>query len=198
MDVVMTDELQQSAPESQHEKPSVAPEVIAPHSQQSNKSLWVILAVAIGLVCCCSVICLVAIGLGGLGTFGAIATEKAPIESVLGSYMKYMDAKDAKSAYALLSPRAQRQIPLSKVEELLEGNNYVVFEGYQSLSVGNLNISAAANTNPDVPQGTVANVTGTIKFKGGFQGTFTGVLEKVDGKWQIDSMYVVVPPDKVK
>jgi hypothetical protein len=124
--------------------------------------------------------------------------EKAPVESVLDLYMKAMDAKDAKGAYALLSPRAQRQIPLSKVEDLLKGNNYVIFEGYQSLLVGNFNVSAVANTNPNVPQGTVANVTGTIKFEGGFQGTFTGVLEKVDGKWQIDSMYVVVPPSKVK
>lgn len=192
----MTDELQQSAPESQHENPSVLPDVVSLPPQKSNTNLWILLAVAISILCCC-IICIAAIALGGLG-IGSIAMEKAPIESVLGSYMNYMDAKDAKSAYALFSPRAQRQFSLAKLQELLEGNNYVIFEGYQSLSVANLNISAAANINPDVPQGTVANVTGTVKYEGGFQGTFSGVLEKVDGKWQLHNINVTVPPSKIK
>jgi len=54
-----------------------------------------------------------------------------------------MANKDAENAYALFSPRAQRQIPISKIQELLDGKNYFLFEGYQSLSVSNPNISAA-------------------------------------------------------
>ena len=81
---------------------------------------------------------------------------------------------------------------------MLEGNNYFLFEGYQSLEVGNLNISATANANPDLPQGTVATVTGAITFEGDIQGTFNGVLEKVDDQWMIDSIYVTVRPNKIK
>jgi hypothetical protein len=134
--------------------------------------------------------------------FGAsmfkVYTEKAPVESVLDAYMRHMANKDADSAYALFSPRAQRQIPISEVQEMLEGNNYFLFEGYQSLSMTNLNISAAANTNPDLPQGTVAEVTGVITYEGDIQGSFNGVLEKVGDEWMIDGIYVTVPPSKIK
>lgn len=194
----MTEELQQSVPEFGQEKPPVLPASISyTHPQESNKNLLILLAVAISILCCCSIICIAAVGLGGLG-MGSVLKERAPVEAVLDSYMKYMDAKDAKSAYELFSPRAQRQFSSSKVEELLEGNNYVIFEGYQSLSVADLKISAAANTNPNMPQGTVATVTGTILYEGGIQGSFNGTLEKVNGKWQLHSINVTVPPSKIK
>jgi hypothetical protein len=193
----MTDELQQSSTEHQQENTPVSSDVISSLPQKSNKNLWVIVGIAIAVLCCCSIICIVAIGLGVVGG-SKVAAEKAPIESVLDSYMKYMAAKDFESAYALFSPRAQRQFPISKIKELLDGNNYMVFEGYQSLSVNNLNISAAANTNPNIPQGTVAKVTGTVTYEGGIQGTFNGTLEKVNEKWQIDGIFVNVPPSKFK
>jgi hypothetical protein len=41
-------------------------------------------------------------------------------------------------------------------------------------------------------------VTGTIVFEGEIQGSFNGVLEKVDDEWMIDGMYVTVPPSKIK
>ncbi len=127
-----------------------------------------------------------------------VYTERAPVEAVLDRYMRYMAAKDAESAYALFSPRAQRQIPISKLHEMLEGKNYVVFEGYRSLSIEQINISMVANTNPDVPQGLVANVKGVILYADGFQGSFEATLEKVDGEWMIDGIFVVVPPEKIK
>ena len=192
----MTDDLQQTP--SQQEVQST-PQEAAPlpsEPQKSNKNIWIIVGVgvAIAAFCLCSIGCVTLFGT----SMYKIYTEKAPVESVLDSYMRHMANKDAESAYTLFSPRAQRQIPISDIEEMLEGNNYFLFEGYQSLSVTNLNISASANTNPDLPQGTVANVTGTIMFEGDIQGNFNGVLEKVDGKWMIDGMYVTVPPNKIK
>ena len=142
----------------------------------------------------CSIVC---VALFGTNVYN-VYIEKAPVDFVLDDYMRYMANRDAESAYALMSPRSQRQIPISKIQELLQGNNYFLFEGYQSLSVSNIYISAVANTNPDIPQGTVAKVTGVIHFEGSVQGSFNGTLEKVDGKWMIDGMHVSVPPDKIK
>ncbi|MBN2003569.1 MAG: hypothetical protein JXA21_09460 [Anaerolineae bacterium] len=173
--------------------PSVMPGTNASPPAKSKKVLWVILALVVGVSCLASVICFATFGYGLVKT----AREKAPVESVLDSYMQAMADKDIESAYALFSPRAQRQIPLSKLQELIEGNNYVVFEGYQSLSVQTLNIKAVANTNPDVPQGTVAEVTGIVAYDHDVQGKFTGTLEKVDDVWQLDAIYITVPPSKL-
>ena len=142
----------------------------------------------------CSVVCIVLAALG----LNKINSEQAPVISVLDSYMKFMVEKDFESAYALFSPRAQRKFPLSKLEEMLEGNNYIIFDGYKSLELNNLNVSADLNTNPDLPQGTVARVTGTLTYEEGIQGSFESILEKVDGNWQLDGMFITVPPSKIK
>ncbi len=192
----MTDESQEVSLQ-QENQPISQPQVsdsISTQPQKSNKKTWVIVGIVIAVLCLCSIICVAVFGT----SMYKVYTEKAPVESVLDAYMRHMANKDAESAYALFSPRAQRQIPISKLQEMLEGNNYILFEGYQSLSVSNLNISASANTNPDLPQGTVAKVTGVIIFEGNIQGSFNGVLEKVDGEWMIDGMYITVPPDKIK
>lgn len=190
----MTDELQQITP-PQDNQPE--PQVLnsAPlQPQKSNRNIWIIVGIAITVVCLCSVACLAIFGTSMFKVF----QEKEPVETVLDAYMRHMANKDTESAYALFSPRAQRQIPIFELENLLEGNNYILFEGYQSTSVSNLNISASENTNPDLPQGTVANVTGILMFEGNIQGSFEAILEKVDGKWMIDGMYITVPPDKIK
>jgi hypothetical protein len=140
----------------------------------------------------CSFLCIALIATG----VGKILVEQAPVELILDTFMKDMEAKDVESAYTLFSPRSQRQTPITEVEKLIEGNNYAIFEGYQSLTVQNLNLTAAANTNPDMPQGTVANVTGTVSYEGGFTGTFNAVLEKVDGEWKLFNINITVPPDK--
>ncbi len=155
---------------------------------KENKNRWTIVVVVIAVICICSVIC--------LALAGASMVERVPVESVLDAFMKDMVAKDIESAYALFSPRAQRQIPIDEVQKLIDGNNYILFEGYQNLSVQSLNFAASVNTNPDLPQGAVANVNGFIEYSDSFTGNFTATLEKVDGKWMIDSINITVPPDK--
>lgn len=81
---------------------------------------------------------------------------------------------------------------------MLEGNNYFLFEGYQSLSVTNINISAVANTNPDTPQGTVAKVNGVISNEGDIQDMYNGILGKVDDEWILDGIHVTVPLTKIE
>lgn len=198
----MTDELPQASEQQDNqENQPVLPQSQTPisittpsQSQKSNKNIWLIVGIVVAFICLCSILCIVVFGT----SMYKVYTEKAPVEAVLDTYMRDMANKDAESAYALFSPRAQRQIPISKVQELLEGNNYIIFEGYKSLSVSNLNISAVANTNPNIPQGTVAKVTGVVIYDDGIQGTFNGVLEKVGDKWMIDGIHVTVPPSKIK
>lgn len=127
-----------------------------------------------------------------------VNSEKAPIVLVLDPYMRAMTNQDPDIAYVLFSPRAQRQIPISDLQEMLEGNNYFLFEGYQSLSVTNINISAVANTNPDTPQGTVAKVNGVISNEGDIQSTYNGIQEKVGDEWILDGIHVTVPLTKIE
>ena len=190
----MTEELKQKSIQQEvlsNLQVSVPPPV---QPQKSNKKVWLLGGAAVLVLCLCTIACFAIFG----ASMYKIYTEKAPVEAVLHDYMRYMANKDAESAYALFSHRAQRQIPISEIQKLLEGNNYIVFEGYLSLSVSNLNISAVANANPNTPQGTVAKVSGVINFEGGITGSFNGTLEKVDGTWMIDGMYIVVPPEKIK
>jgi hypothetical protein len=190
----MRDESQQLLPESQPENPPNTPIIISSPPRKSRRKIWLIGGIVCGTLCLFSIICFAIFAL----IKGNVNDEKAPVESVIDSYMKFMSARDFENAYALFSPRAHRTVPISKIQELVEGNNYLIFEGYQSLSIRNLGISTVAITNPDLPQGTVANVTGTITYEDGIQGSFNCILEKVDEKWQIDGVYVTVPPSKIK
>lgn len=61
--------------------------VISPQLQKNSRILWVVIGVAIGLVCCCSVICLVAFAFG-VGVIANTATEVTPTESVSPSVIK--------------------------------------------------------------------------------------------------------------
>jgi hypothetical protein len=191
----MIEESMQPSSPQENPTPQVPPPPNSiPRTQKSNKNAWIIIGLGTAVICLCSVVCIAVFGL----SLFKINAEREPVATVLDAYMQHMSNKDADAAYALFSPRAQRQIPISKFEELLEGNNYILFDGYQSLSVTNINISAAANTNPDLPQGTVAKVTGVITFEGNIQGSFNGVLEKVGNQWMMDGMHISVPPGKFK
>jgi hypothetical protein len=188
----MTDEVQQAL--LQQDVPS-EPQISTPQPakpQKSSKNIWIIVGIVVGVLCLCMVACAALFGT----SMYKVYIEKAPVEGVLDTFMQNMVAKDVESAYALFAPRVQRQIPIDEVQEMIEGNNYVLFDGYQSLTVQNLNIGGSVNTNPDVPQGTLANVDGFIEYSGNFTGRFTATLEKVDGTWMIDRIDITVPPDK--
>lgn len=188
----MTNEPEELTPEPKAEKPVIEPNVVVPAANTSNKNIWITLGIIVALLCLCSVLCL---ALGATGV-GKIMVEKAPIETVLSTFMEDMEAKDVESAYALFSPRSQRQTPISDLEKMLQGNNYFLFEGYQSLSIQNINLTATANMDPDLPQGMVATVDGIISYEDSFTGQFYAVLEKVNGIWKIYNININVPPDK--
>jgi hypothetical protein len=159
---------------------------------RSNKQLWIILGIAFSFTCLCSILCTALVATGAY----RVIIERTPITTVLDTFMTYMLVKEPENAYALFSPRAQRQVSLADLEDMITGNNYVLFDGYQSLSIDHFTMSATANTNPDLPQGTTANVNGTVTYKGGFTGQLIAVLEKVDGSWRLHKIHVTVSPDK--
>ena len=162
--------------------------------QKSRKKLWITLGIVAGVLALCGFLC---VGLVGTSMI-KVWKERGPVTNVLDGFMKQMVSRNVDEAYALFSPRSQRRTPKAGLEDMLRGNNWALFEGYQKVTVQNLNVSATANTNQDFPQGMVANVTGVINYEGDFTEEIQAVLEKVDGQWRIHSVHVTVPPNKVK
>lgn len=124
--------------------------------------------------------------------------ERGPIEKVVGNFMNAMEDRDTENAYLLYSPRAQRQVPIEDLQELLEGNNYFLFKDYESVSIANININLVANANPDLPQGTIAIVNGKVTYENGSTGQFEAILEEVEGEWKLDAIKITIPPNKVQ
>jgi hypothetical protein len=188
----MTDELQQvSSPQEIPSEPKISTSPPL-QPQKSKKNIWIILGIALGVLCLCSIACIAVFGT----SMYKVSIEKPPVEALLNTFMQDMVAKDVEGAYALFAPRVQRQISIDDVQEMIEGNNYILFDGYQSLTVQNLNLGGSVNTNPDVPQGTIARVNGFIEYSGSFTGSFSAMLEKVDDTWMIDRIDITVPPEK--
>ena len=155
--------------------------------------LIILLAVLGGALVLCG-----ALAVFGVGSSMYISvTEKDDVKLVLDLYMQRMAAKDTGGACALFSSRSRRQMPASELEKLLDGAHYAVFDGYRSLEVDNMNVQQSVNTDPNVPQGTLAMVDGKITYADGFNGTFQGLLEKEAGRWTLSNINIVVPPNKI-
>lgn len=186
----MTDNQQFPSPVSQSAYPPAAYGNFPPPQKKSANKIWVWVVIVLGVFCvCCAGLCIAGFAL----LVRSDIVERGPVSSVLDSYMKFMDAKDVASAYALFSPHSQSQFPISNLQALVEGNNYLVFEGYQGLSFTSFVISFGIYTNTNQPQGEYAKVAGTISYQGGFQGMFNGTLEKVGGKWKLYVISVTAP-----
>jgi hypothetical protein len=193
----MTDEPLQPLPEPLQPSPEPIqpaleskPENVPPPPKKSRRKIWLYVAIGLGSICLlCAIISYV--------IYTTVMAEKAPIELVLNAYMKSMDAKDAQGAFAQFSTRTKRTLQISQLQDMLL-NYYGVFESYQSLSVENIRISHPFNTNPNLPQGTVAEVSGTTIYKDNIQGDFTATLEKENGQWLIATIKNNVPMSKIK
>jgi len=151
----------------------------------------IIWALGIGLGVC------LAVGVGLLvSKISEAGAQKGEVEQIIDHFMCAMANKDVDAAYALFVTRYREQTPLSNFEEMLEGNNYVLFEGYQHVEVTYLYLATAMNTDPNRPQGKVIEAKGTILYEGGLAGSFTATLEKENDVWKLFGIYVTVPPEK--
>lgn len=160
----------------------------------SRRTLFIILGVLAGFVVAC--------GLGVVLLFGSVfltvKNTSSDVEPVLEQFMQTMEQRDADAAYALFSQRAQRQIGIENVEALLTEVNYPLFEGYQSLTITNVNVSTRATTNQNEPQGVVATVSGKVQYQCGIEGSFEATLEQNNDEWWIHLFNVTVPPEKLQ
>jgi len=188
----MTDEIKEPVTELIIEPSTTQPESINPAPKKSKKTVWIIAGVILVGICICLILCIAVFASGT----GSVAKEQKPIMSVLDTFMKEMEAKNGENAYSLFSPRAQKQTPITDLEKMYEGNNFLLFENYVGLTIQNLNLTAAANIDPNLPQGNVANVAAIINYSDGFTGELTATLEKVDGNWKIHYVHVTIPPNK--
>lgn len=162
--------------------------------KKSRRTLWLVLGgVVIG-----AILVLAACGILGFNAVRQLGTAQTQIEQVLDEFMRDMESRDFEAAYALFSARSRRQAPITDIQKMGDGNNYVLFEGYEGLDVQNINVSATVQTDPNLPQGTVARVSGTTRYGSEFQGTFNGILEQEQGNWRIYNINLTVPPDKFK
>lgn len=163
--------------------------------RRRRKTIIVVaIAAALGLCLC---VCVVAGGWSMLTGIIRGALERDDVTAVIDEFMREMEEEDAAAAYALFSTRAQAQMPQSGLEEQLEGSNSVLWEGYESAELTQFAINMAFSTNPDAPQGTVAQVSGTVTYQEGVRGSFTAVLEEEGEEWRLHSINVTVPPSKI-
>jgi len=166
----------------------------APQNKKPRKVLIISAIVAAVIICLCLTTCLI---MFGRNAYMAI-TERDEIHEVLHLYMELMKNHAPKQAYELFSSRVKRVDGIyEELEKMTQGANATLFEGYQEIEMRNINITTTANTNQDLPQGQVANVSGVIHYDDGFDGTFTAVLELEEDAWKIYYINVTVPPEKI-
>ncbi|HSJ53426.1 MAG TPA: hypothetical protein VLC52_06725 [Anaerolineae bacterium] len=170
---------------------TVSAQVSQVPGKRSRRKAIVISSVVVGL-------CLVLTLCGGLFLGGnvMVALERDDVERSLHQFMLAMARKNTNAAYALFCEQAQETVPLSKLQEMVEGNNHVLFDRYDSLEVRSLNIGPALSSNPKMPQGIVARAAGETRYTDGSVGNFQAVLQRVNGEWKLAGINVTVPPEK--
>jgi len=173
--------------------PNVAP-VQPPASKKSSKKRWTIFGITVGILACCLLMTAFAV----VFTLLNFGQEKASIAKVLDGYMYAMKVKNPERAYGFFSPHATSQVPISRLQEWLDGKGYGMFEGYQSITVDSFSLVFVIKKEPNQPQGIVYSIKGTIFYEGGVQGSMNATLEKVNGEWKIFDVTVKVPREKLK
>ena len=189
----MTDQSAPGLPLPQEPALISPPPAAAPAGKKTTRTVIIVVVAVVAAVC---LMCFTACALLYGRLLVIAVTEKDDVAQVCDQFMQAMEARDVDAAYALFSARARRQIPLSQFEALVQGNNYVLFEDYESLEITDLTIHTVVNTNPGVPQGMVAEVEGVIHYTSGPDGRFIAVLEKEDGRWMLDGFNVTVSPER--
>ena len=189
----MTD-FQPQAPQPDQTPVSTGTGTTGAPAKKSSRKVLIIIGTLLVTLCSISV-CVGIVGLAGSGVF-KVMTEQPKVESVIDEYLRAMADQDASKAYTLFSIRAKRNVSLADIEKFLEGNNYTVFENYQNLAVTNFSIGLNSDSDPDMPQGVVAQVDGMISYADGFTGDFSAVLEQEGEEWRLFSINVNAPADK--
>ena len=126
------------------------------------------------VICSCAALCGLVFGGSVLG----VATQRSDVATVIDAFMQAMSNKDTDQAYTLFSNRARRQMPLSKMQEMLKGPNFALFDGYEKVEVTYLNIGPAFSTSPNVPQVPLRKLVAALPTKMGTPDSFKLFLNK--------------------
>ncbi len=76
-------------------------------------------------------------------------------------------------------------VPLDKFKKELDSELVKSYSDYESMQIGTSNIMFMANTDPDMPTGQVAKISGIIKYKDGSTARFLATLQREDEAWRI-------------
>lgn len=111
------------------------------------------------------------------------------IEVLVQDFLTAMSSKDTDAAYEMMSTEGDAQTQRSNIDTLLQGKNYVVFEGFREISLKDINISQYGAYK-------YAEVSGDVFYDGGFVGDFSGKLVKEGEGWRIQWLTVNAPVEK--
>lgn len=180
-----------SVPQNQEPLPgtiSPSPTPPAPPPKKSRKR-GIVIAILVVLV------------LAGLRYTGSMLrlfqTEQQHVTQTLDGFMSALARKEVSTAYAMLSTRAHGFVSESDVANLIGGSNFLLFDGYRSVAVGNITIGFQSGGDATDAQGIVVQTEGAVYYNGGFVGTFTATLEREGDLWKIHSFQVNAPPGKL-
>jgi hypothetical protein len=146
-------------------------------------------------LCACVAAAVLAAGIAAGGMSVAVITEGPEVEAVLDRFMTAMAARDPDAAYAVVATDFGGGMTRADLDEMLAGNNSVLFDGYRELAVTGLTLNIFT-PDSDYPDGRQALASGEISFDGGFTGEFEAELTQVGGAWRLAVIETSVPPAK--
>ena len=128
-----------------------------------------------------------------------IADAKVQTRSLILAYAHGMAKKDYDTVYALFSKRVHRQMSIEEIEEFGDVEaNFAIVDGIQSVEINSLKLLKQANTNPNMPQGSVATVIGIANFDDGFTGRVDAVFELESETWRIHHINISISPERLQ
>ena len=107
---------------------------------------------------------------------------------VVGEFMNAMLNKNIPVAVALFPTGSEAEMT-PQLENLL-ANQYYLFEGYQSITVTSIDISAGADQS-------TAELEGMVTYDNDFEGVFQAELLEEGDSWKLTNITVNVPEEKV-
>ncbi len=148
--------------------------------------------VIIVLLCCAFVVC----ALVYLRNYRLGQSAKDDVALVIDGFMQAMARKDISEAYSDYSTRGRQVTAQMQLDQLAQESFYL-FSGYQSFQLQDMAVQSVYDTNPDMPQGTVANIYGVVTYGGNHMGEIRATLERHENKWGLYGIQIIVQANKV-
>lgn len=163
-----------------------------------KKSPWKLIGIIAGLIVLLTCICETGAAVYFTKKMVNNHLEQPEVLAVIDHFMYLMKYNNAEDAYNLFSARQQKITSLQDIEEMLDGDNYLMFEGYWELNLIEFEISIQKSYNLDWPQGTVAYVFCEVLYQKENLQLLEAILEKQDGEWKLADIFVYPPSDNLR